>query len=60
MITLHQGLELKPYKCTSDKLTIGIGRNIEDIIVNMVVGLMKGHLTNQVVLQNGMTSLIKT
>ena len=31
MITLHEGLELKPYKCTSDKLTIGIGRNIEDI-----------------------------
>ena len=31
MLTLHEGLELKPYKCTSDKLTIGIGRNIEDI-----------------------------
>jgi len=31
MITLHEGLELKPYRCTSDKLTIGIGRNIEDI-----------------------------
>ena len=31
MITLHEGLELKPYKCTSDKLTIGIGRNIQDI-----------------------------
>ena len=31
MLTLHEGLELKPYQCTSDKLTIGVGRNIEDI-----------------------------
>ena len=31
MLSLHEGLELKPYKCTSDKLTIGVGRNIEDI-----------------------------
>jgi len=27
----HEGMELKPYKCTSDKLTIGIGRNLEDV-----------------------------
>lgn len=27
----HEGLRLKPYKCTAGKLTIGIGRNIEDI-----------------------------
>lgn len=27
----HEGLRLKPYKCTSGKLTIGIGRNIEDM-----------------------------
>ena len=26
----HEGLELKPYQCTADKLTIGVGRNIED------------------------------
>jgi lysozyme len=25
----HEGLKLKPYKCTSDKLTIGVGRNLE-------------------------------
>ncbi len=31
MLILHEGLKLKPYKCTSDKLTIGVGRNIEDI-----------------------------
>mgnify|MGYP000498266105 CR=1 FL=1 len=27
----HEGIELKPYKCTSGKLTIGIGRNLEDV-----------------------------
>jgi lysozyme len=27
----HEGLELKPYRCTSEKLTIGIGRNLEDV-----------------------------
>ena len=27
----HESMELKPYKCTSDKLTIGIGRNLEDV-----------------------------
>ena len=27
----HEGLKLKPYHCTSGKLTIGYGRNIEDI-----------------------------
>ena len=26
----HEGLELKPYRCTADKLTIGVGRNIEE------------------------------
>tara|TARA_R110001583_G_scaffold191349_2_gene356433 strand:+ start:57 stop:476 length:420 start_codon:yes stop_codon:yes gene_type:complete len=25
-----EGLELKPYRCTSDKLTIGLGRNLDD------------------------------
>lgn len=30
-IIRHEGLELKPYKCTSDKLTIGIGRNLQDV-----------------------------
>lgn len=27
----HEGLSLKPYKCTANKLTIGYGRNIEDV-----------------------------
>lgn len=26
----HEGIRLKPYRCTSNKLTIGVGRNIED------------------------------
>ena len=26
----HEGLRLKPYKCSAGKLTIGYGRNIED------------------------------
>ena len=29
-IIRHEGMRLKPYKCTSGKLTIGVGRNIED------------------------------
>jgi lysozyme len=27
----HEGLRLKPYRCTSGKLSIGIGRNLDDI-----------------------------
>lgn len=30
-ITIDEGLRLKPYRCTSDKLTIGIGRNLDDV-----------------------------
>lgn len=30
MLLRHEGLKLKPYKCTAGKLTIGVGRNIED------------------------------
>lgn len=26
-----EGLRLKPYRCTEGKLTIGVGRNIEDV-----------------------------
>ena len=31
MLIRHEGLKLKPYKCTAGKLTIGVGRNIEDM-----------------------------
>lgn len=27
---VHEGFRSKPYRCTTNKLTIGIGRNIED------------------------------
>ena len=27
----HEGIRLKPYRCSADKLTIGIGRIIEDV-----------------------------
>ena len=26
----HEGLRLKPYKCTAGKTTIGVGRNLDD------------------------------
>lgn len=29
-LVLEEGLRLKPYRCTSGKLTIGVGRNLED------------------------------
>ena len=29
-LIIHEGVRLKPYKCPAGKLTIGIGRNIED------------------------------
>jgi lysozyme len=30
MLVLHEGLRLKPYRCTAGKLTIGVGRNLDD------------------------------
>jgi lysozyme len=30
MLQRHEGLRLKPYKCTAGKVTIGYGRNLED------------------------------
>lgn len=30
LLILHEGLRLTPYHCTTGKLTIGIGRNLED------------------------------
>ena len=29
-LVLHEGLRLKPYRCTKGRLTIGVGRNLED------------------------------
>lgn len=30
-LVIHEGLELKPYRCSADKLTIGVGRNIQEV-----------------------------
>lgn len=30
MLVRHEGMELKPYVCPAGKLTVGIGRNLED------------------------------
>lgn len=30
LIKKHEGLRLKPYRCSSQKLTIGYGRNLQD------------------------------
>jgi lysozyme len=31
MLIQHEGLRLKPYRCTAGKLTIGVGRNLDDV-----------------------------
>lgn len=31
MLIRHEGLKLKPYRCTAGKLTIGIGRNLDEV-----------------------------
>lgn len=31
MLERHEGFRPKPYRCTEGKLTIGIGRNLEDV-----------------------------
>ncbi|MFN4894201.1 MAG: glycoside hydrolase family protein [Pseudomonadota bacterium] len=31
MLEVDEGLRLKPYRCTAGKLTIGIGRNLDDV-----------------------------
>ncbi len=30
-LILHEGLRLKPYRCPAGKLSIGIGRNLDDL-----------------------------
>lgn len=32
----HEGLRLKPYRCTAGKLTIGIGRNLDDCGISQI------------------------
>lgn len=30
MLTMHEGYRLKPYRCSAGKLTVAIGRNLDD------------------------------
>lgn len=43
MLKTHEGLRLKPYRDTVGKLTIGVGRNLDDIGINEEEAL---HLLN--------------
>lgn len=36
----HEGLKLKPYTCTAGKLTIGVGRNIQDVGISNEEAMM--------------------
>lgn len=36
----HEGLRLKPYRCTAGKLTIGVGRNLDDVGISPAEALM--------------------
>lgn len=36
----HEGIRLKPYQCPAGKLTIGVGRNIEDAGISMSEALL--------------------
>lgn len=44
----HEGLRLKPYRCTANKLTIGYGRNLEDkgISTQEAAVLLEGDVTD--------------
>lgn len=44
LLILHEGLRLKPYRCTAGKLTIGAGRNLDDAGISQAEAL--GLLTN--------------
>ena len=50
MIKRHEGLNLKPYLCPAGKLTIGYGRNIEDVGISEeeAVGLLHADITSAV------------
>lgn len=34
LLVKYEGLKLKPYRCTEGKMTIGVGRNLEDVGVS--------------------------
>ena len=40
MLQRHEGLRLKPYKCPAGKLTIGYGRNLDDMGISEVEAMV--------------------
>lgn len=46
MIERHEGFRSKPYHCTAGKLTIGIGRNLDDVGITKdeALGLLSNDL----------------
>lgn len=50
-LAMHEGIRLSPYRCSKGKLTIGIGRNVEDNPVTdeeqQVVGDWRHGITKQ-------------
>ncbi|MGH8706470.1 MAG: glycoside hydrolase family protein [Burkholderiales bacterium] len=40
MLIRHEGLRLKPYRDTRNKLTLGVGRNLEDLGITREEALM--------------------
>jgi lysozyme len=56
-LIIDEGVKLKPYRCTAGKLTIGVGRNLDDVgitdaeafglldnDINRVLGQCRSHL----------------
>jgi lysozyme len=39
-LVLHEGVRLKPYRCTAGRLTIGIGRNLDDVGISQDEALL--------------------
>jgi len=36
LIKRHEGLRLKPYRCSAGKLSIGFGRNLDDVGISVI------------------------
>lgn len=52
LIKKHEGLRLKPYRCSVGKLTIGYGRNLSDVgITQAEAELLLKHNINDVIKQ---------
>lgn len=40
LLMRHEGMVLSPYHCTSGKLTIGVGRNLDDVGISEIEAMM--------------------